>query len=95
LQHNEPACLTCQFARKWLWQTDYPHPDNNFELSKESIALCHQIRTIDKKRMAQKYGHISDTNIQIDIIAMNLRLNGTGDDWNKIIMKFSCLSFIT
>jgi hypothetical protein len=45
--------------------------------------------------MAQKYGHISDTNIQIDIIAMKLQLNGTGDDWNKIIMDFSCLSFIT
>jgi mRNA interferase MazF len=70
-------------------------PANNFGLTNESIALCHQIRTIDKKRMAQEYGHISDTNIQIDIIAMNLRLNGTGDDWNKNIMKFSCLSFIT
>jgi hypothetical protein len=63
-----PECLTCQFTRKWLWQPDYPHPANNFGLSKESIALCQQIRTIDKKRMAQEYGHISDTNIQIDII---------------------------
>jgi mRNA interferase MazF len=43
-------------------------PANNFGLTNESIALCHQIRTIDKKRMAQEYGHISDTNIQIDII---------------------------
>ena len=41
---------------------------NKFGLTNESIALCHQIRTIDKKRMAQEYGHISDTNIQIDII---------------------------
>ncbi len=41
---------------------------NNFGLTNESIALCHQIRTIDKKRMAQEYGHISDTNIQINII---------------------------
>jgi hypothetical protein len=44
--------------------------------------------------MAQEYGHISDTNIQIDIIAINLRLNGTGVEWNKIIMDFPCLSFI-
>lgn len=41
---------------------------NNLGLTNESIALCHQIRTIDKKRMAQEYGHISDTNIQINII---------------------------
>ena len=43
-------------------------PANNFGLSNESIVLCHQIRTIDKKRIAQEYGHISDTNIKIDII---------------------------
>jgi mRNA interferase MazF len=43
-------------------------PPNNFGLSNESIVLCHQIRTIDKKRIAQEYGYISDTNIQVDII---------------------------
>lgn len=41
---------------------------NNFGLSNESIVLCHQIRTIDKKRITQEYGHISDTHIQSEIV---------------------------
>ena len=45
--------------------------------------------------MAQEYGHISDTNIQMDIKAIKLRLNGTGDDGNKIIMDFPCLIIIS
>lgn len=43
-------------------------PANNFGLSSESIVLCHQIRTIDKKRIAQEYGHISDINVQSEIM---------------------------
>ena len=45
--------------------------------------------------MAQEYGHIRETNIQIDIIAKKIQLNGTGDDWNKIIMDFQCLNIIS
>ena len=45
--------------------------------------------------MAQEYGHIIDTNIQMDIIAIKHQLNGTCDEWNKIIMDFSRMSFIT
>lgn len=36
-------------------------------LENESIALCHQIRTIDKKRLSKNYGMISDKKIQNDI----------------------------
>ena len=35
-------------------------PAINFGLAEESILLCHQIRTIDKKRFAQFYGQIDD-----------------------------------
>lgn len=38
-----------------------------FGLEKESIALCHQIRTIDKQRLSNKYGKIMDKNIQNNI----------------------------
>lgn len=45
------------------WQegrTVYPNevllPHSKFGLEKESIALCHQIRTIDKKRLSKHYG---------------------------------------
>ncbi len=40
---------------------------NNFGLDKESIVLCHQIRTIDKQRLSIEYGQISDTIIQSEI----------------------------
>ncbi len=40
---------------------------NNFGLEKESIILCHQIRTLDKQRLSQEYGHISDNAIQFKI----------------------------
>ncbi len=37
-------------------------------LDKESIILCHQIRTLDKKRLIRKIGEITDLNIQNEII---------------------------
>ena len=37
-------------------------------LDKESIALCHQIRTIVKTRLSKKYGQISSKDIQNQII---------------------------
>lgn len=37
-------------------------------LDKESIALCHQIRTIDKNRLSRKYGQITSKEIQSEII---------------------------
>ena len=37
-------------------------------LDKESIALCHQIRTIDKIRLSKKYGQITSKEIQNQII---------------------------
>ena len=40
---------------------------NNFGLDKESIILCHQIRTLDKQRLSQEYGYISDTALQSEI----------------------------
>jgi mRNA interferase MazF len=39
-----------------------------FGLQDESIVLCHQIRTLDKKRFAQYYGKIDDVNKQNEII---------------------------
>jgi mRNA interferase MazF len=41
---------------------------NDYGLSNESIVLCHQIRTIDKSRLTQKYGSISDNKKQTEII---------------------------
>jgi mRNA interferase MazF len=43
-------------------------PANNFGLSKESIILCHQIRTLDKQRLTKEYGQITDSIKQLEII---------------------------
>jgi mRNA interferase MazF len=40
---------------------------NTFGLPDESIILCHQIRTLDKRRFAQKYGEITDIEKQDEI----------------------------
>ncbi len=53
-------------------RTIYPNevliPSLLFGLEKESIALCHQIRTIDKRRLSKQYGHLSDKTIQKEIV---------------------------
>jgi mRNA interferase MazF len=41
---------------------------NNFGLEKESIVLCHQIRTIDKQRLAKVYVEINDKKVQSEIV---------------------------
>jgi len=51
---------------------------NNFGLDKESIILCHQIRTIDKQRLSKVYGEINDRKMQseiIDAICFQLGIN--------------------
>ncbi len=39
-----------------------------FGLINESIVLCYQIRTVDKKRLLKLHGNLSDTSLQIAII---------------------------
>ncbi|MBX2931598.1 MAG: type II toxin-antitoxin system PemK/MazF family toxin [Chitinophagaceae bacterium] len=39
-----------------------------FGLPNESIVLCHQIRTLDKKRINVEYGKITDSKIQTEIL---------------------------
>lgn len=41
---------------------------NNFGLTNESIILCHQIRTLDKRRLSIFYGKIDLPEKQTDII---------------------------
>jgi mRNA interferase MazF len=41
----------------------------SFGLANESIVLCHQIRTLDKRRLSHKYGTVQDLDNQAEIIA--------------------------
>ena len=53
-------------------RTIYPNealiPANNFGVQQESVILCHQIRTLDKKRLSSLYGHVSDAAKQTEIL---------------------------
>ena len=42
---------------------------NTAGLDKESILLCHQIRTLDKQRLTKLYGDISDPTLREEILA--------------------------
>lgn len=41
---------------------------NHFGLGNESIILCHQIRTLDKRRLSIEYGSITDSFKQNEVI---------------------------
>ena len=38
-------------------------------LKKESIVLCYQIRTLDKKRLVKSYGKLKEESLQEEIIS--------------------------
>ena len=60
--------ITSRKQNRIVYPNEALLPEGKFGLEKESIALCHQIRTIDKKRLSEKYGHISDKDIRNKII---------------------------
>jgi len=39
-----------------------------YGIENESIVLCHQIRTVDKKRLSRNYGQITNQKVQKEII---------------------------
>jgi mRNA interferase MazF len=41
---------------------------NTYGLSNESILLCHQIRTLDKRRLSKFYGEIKDGDKQEEVM---------------------------
>ncbi|MEI8202717.1 MAG: type II toxin-antitoxin system PemK/MazF family toxin [Bacteroidota bacterium] len=59
--------ITSRKPGRQIYPNEILVPSNNFGLEKESIILCHQIRTIDKQRLSLLYGNISDTKIQNEI----------------------------
>jgi len=59
--------LTTRKPGRQVYPNESLIPAKKFGLEKESIVLCHQIRTIDKKRLSKKYGIIDDNDKQNDI----------------------------
>jgi len=60
--------ITTRKANRMIYPNEVLLESIIFGLPEESIVLCHQIRTLDKKRFAKFYGEIGDAKIQNEII---------------------------
>lgn len=60
--------LTSKKPERIIYPNEALLPAENCGLEKESIALCHQIRTIDKRRLSKSYGNLTDKIVQDNII---------------------------
>jgi mRNA interferase MazF len=60
--------LTSRKEGRTIYPNEVLIPHTKYGLENESIALCHQIRTIDKKRLSKRYGYLSSKFLQREII---------------------------
>lgn len=60
--------ITTRKAERTIYPNETLLKEGRYGLEKESIALCHQIRTIDKRRLSKKYGKITDIGTQNKIV---------------------------
>ena len=51
--------LTSRKEGRTIYPNEVLIPHAMCELEKDSIVLCHQIRTLDKKRLSKHYGYLS------------------------------------
>ena len=60
--------ITSRKPKRRIYPNEFLIPPKISGLPKESIILCYQIRTLDKKRLVRKIGKIEDLEIQEGII---------------------------
>ncbi len=60
--------ITTRKPGRQIYPNESGIPAGKYGLQNESIVLCHQIRTIDKKRLSKKYGQVNDSIKQEEII---------------------------
>lgn len=60
--------ITSRKPNRMIYPNEVLVPTESSGFANESIILCHQIRTVDKRRLSKIYGAVSDTKIQSDII---------------------------
>ncbi len=61
--------LTSRKGNRFVYPNESLIPTAGTGLTLESIALCYQIRTLDKRRLTRKLGTINSTNIQREIMS--------------------------
>ena len=69
---------------------------NDAGLSKDSVILLEQIRTLDKKRLKEKMGHLDDFSMQAvnSAIAVSFGLSETGNNNDEVAYAQQTLSNI-
>ncbi len=82
INHILPVVNVLPITSRKLSRKIYPNevliPEKTSGLDKESIILCYQIRTLDKKRLIKSMGKIDSLELQesiIDSISFQLGLN--------------------
>ena len=60
--------LTSKKEGRVIYPNEAFIPKDEYGLENDSSALCHQIRTIDKKRLSKEYGNLSDISLQNEVI---------------------------
>lgn len=60
--------ITSRKPGRQIYPNEVLIPSNHFGLENESIILCHQIRTLDKKRISIEYGQVGDIQKQNEIL---------------------------
>ncbi len=61
--------ITSRKKNRSIYPNEAQLPSKLSGLKKESIVLCYQIRTLDKKRLVKKYGEVEDETVQQEIIS--------------------------
>lgn len=60
--------LTTRKPNRQVYPNEVLINKGSYGLQDDSILLCHQIRTLDKRRFAQFYGEITDLEVQHEIV---------------------------
>ncbi len=60
--------ITSRKANRRIYPNEALVPTNTAGLTSESIVLCYQIRTLDKRRLTKKFGKVEDTDLQDQIL---------------------------
>jgi mRNA interferase MazF len=60
--------ISSKQPERFVYPNEVFLPAGTTDLPNESIVLCHQIRTIDKRRLSLSYGEIYDTDTRISVL---------------------------
>ena len=59
--------ISSKQATRFIYPNEVLLPIGASDLPNESVVLCHQIRTIDKRRLSMPYGDINDTTLHLAV----------------------------